>query len=286
MAAAPPLTVVTTTYNWPAALALAMRTALDQSFGDFEYLVVGDGCTDGTQAVVRGFGDPRIRWINLAENSGNQSVPNQAALDQAQGGLVAYLNHDDLWFPDHLALLVEAMRAEPLDFANTACIEVSPPPSTYRGLKGVAFRNGKGEETVHANTTCVMHTLAAARAVGGWRDWRTCEGLPTQDFFQRLRALNGRWRSRPEATALKFHSADRPGSYRLGTAAEQQLYLNLMRSDPDLRSRETARALACRSRGEQPPKVALPPQPADAPPGWRIEQWRRIRGLEPMLDLD
>jgi glycosyltransferase involved in cell wall biosynthesis len=286
MAASAPVTVVTTTYNWPAALALAMRTVLEQSFGDFEYLVVGDGCSDETEAVVRGFDDPRIRWINLPENSGNQSVPNQAALDQARGGLIAYLNHDDLWFPDHLALLVEAMRAEPLDFANTACIEVSPPPSTYRGLKGLPYHAATGELVVHANTTCVMHTAQAGRAVGGWRDWRLCEELPTQDFFRRLRALNGRWRSVPEATAFKFHSADRPDSYRLGTAAEQQLHLDLMRSDPGLRHREVMAALTCQSLGEQPPKAAMPPKPANAPPGWKIEQWRRIRGLAPMLELD
>jgi hypothetical protein len=287
MAAAAPVTVITSTYHWPAALAVAMRTALDQSFGDFEYLVIGDGCSDETEDLVRSFTDPRIRWLNLAENSGNQSVPNQAALGQARGGLIAYLNHDDLWFPDHLALLVEAMAAEPLDFASTACIEVSPPPSAYRGLKGLAFRNGKGELAVHANTTCVMHTAAAARAVGGWRDWRRCEALPTQDVFHRLRALNGRWRSLAQATALKLHSADRPGSYRLGTAMEQQHYLALMQSGPaGLRCRELDQALACQDRGEQPPKIALPPMPADAPPGWKIEQWRRIRGLAPMLDLD
>jgi glycosyltransferase involved in cell wall biosynthesis len=288
MAAAPPVTVVTTTYNWPSALAVAMRCVLAQSFGDFEYLVVGDGCTDETEELVRSIDDPRIVWRNLPQNTGNQSGASKAALEMARGGLIAYLNHDDLWFDDHLALLVPAMQAEDLDFANSLCIEVSPPASSYRGLNGLPVRKPSGEIDVHANTTCVIHTAEAARAAGGWRDWRETdarERLPTQDFFRRLRALRGRFRTVPEATAFKFHSADRPGSYRHRSAEEQQAYAVLMRSDPDLRHREVMRAILCRALGEQPPKVAHPPRPADAPAGWQIEQWRRIRGLHPMLDL-
>src|SRR6185436_12496031 len=105
----PLVTVVTTTYDWPSALRVAMESVLAQTFRDFEYLVVGDGCTDGTAALVASFADPRIRWHNLARNSGNQSVPNRAAVEMARGKYVAYLNHDDIWFPNHLESLVEVM---------------------------------------------------------------------------------------------------------------------------------------------------------------------------------
>ena len=56
-----------------------------------------------------------------------------------------------------------------------------------------------------------------------------------------------------------------------------------MTEDPDLRYREAMKAYAFGSMGVGPPKIPLPPKPKDAPKGWRIEQWRRNRGLDPML---
>ena len=85
MARAPKVSVITATYNYPSVLKLAMETALDQSFADFEYLVIGDGCTDETEEIVRGFKDDRIIWDNLPENLGNQSDVNRIALRRARG---------------------------------------------------------------------------------------------------------------------------------------------------------------------------------------------------------
>jgi glycosyltransferase involved in cell wall biosynthesis len=285
MAAPPPVTVITATYNWPSVLALAMRTVLEQAFGDFEYLVIGDACTDETEDLVRSVGDPRLRWINLAENTGNQSGVNKVGVAAARGELIAYLNQDDLWFPDHLQLLTDAARNRDLDIVSSVALEISPPPSTFCGLFGLPYTLASGLVDVYAQTTCVMHTKAASLAVGGWRDWREIASLPTQDFFRRIRDLRRCFEVVPELTALKFHSADRPGSYVDRTATEQQRYYEAMHADPQLRYRESLRAATCHSLGQRPPKIAHPPAPEVEPPGWQIEQWRRIRGLPPMIDL-
>jgi len=60
-------------------------------------IVVGDACTDDSESIVRSFGDPRVRWDNLSENSGNHALPNQRGIELARGEYVAYLSHDDLW---------------------------------------------------------------------------------------------------------------------------------------------------------------------------------------------
>ena len=72
----PTVSVVIATYQWSSALRCALRSVLRQSFQDFEVLVVGDGCTDDSAAVVQAFGDPRLRWENLPANTGSQSAPN------------------------------------------------------------------------------------------------------------------------------------------------------------------------------------------------------------------
>src|SRR4029077_16679146 len=97
------------TYNRSRVLRHAVASVLGQSFADFELLVVGDGCTDDSAAVVAGFADPRLRWINLPANSGHQSAPNNEGLRQAKGELIAYLGHDDLWLPHHLQVMVAAI---------------------------------------------------------------------------------------------------------------------------------------------------------------------------------
>ena len=102
----PRVTVVIATYNWATVLPYSIGSVLDQTFTDFEVLVVGDGCTDESGDVVTAVDDPRVHWRNLPSNVGHQSGPNNAGIRAASGDVIAYLGHDDLWLPNHLELLV------------------------------------------------------------------------------------------------------------------------------------------------------------------------------------
>src|SRR5437773_8305304 len=108
----PAVTVIIPTYNWSSVLPYSIGSALRQTFTDFELLVVGDGCTDDSEAVVGRIGDSRVRWINLPTNTGHQSEPNNEGLRQARGQYIAYLGHDDLWLPHHLSCLVSALEQD------------------------------------------------------------------------------------------------------------------------------------------------------------------------------
>src|SRR5918911_3354227 len=105
------VTVIIPTYNWSSVLPYSVGSALRQTLTDFEVLVVGDGCTDDSEAVVGSFGDERLRWVNLPTNTGHQSGPNNEGLRRARGELIAYLGHDDLWLPHHLSVLVGGIDA-------------------------------------------------------------------------------------------------------------------------------------------------------------------------------
>src|SRR5258707_8831106 len=69
----PLVSVIIATYNWSTVLRMAIHSVLWQTGQNFELLVIGDGCTDDSEDVVRSFGDARIHWHNLPVNSGNQS---------------------------------------------------------------------------------------------------------------------------------------------------------------------------------------------------------------------
>src|SRR5215216_5001189 len=98
----PLVSVVTATYNYSSVLKYAIQSVLWQTYQNFELWVIGDACTDDSEAVVASFGDSRIHWVNLPENSGNQAVPNNEGIARARGKYIAYLGHDDLWYPNHL----------------------------------------------------------------------------------------------------------------------------------------------------------------------------------------
>ncbi|GAG57218.1 unnamed protein product [marine sediment metagenome] len=137
----PTVTVVIPTYNSSGTLRLSLETVLWQDFVDFEVWVVGDGCTDDSETIVSSFGDTRVHWVNLPANSGTPSMPRNEALRHARGRLIAYLGHDDLWFPWHLSELVDCIEKSNCDLAFSLGVMLGPEgvvgaftlPKTARG---------------------------------------------------------------------------------------------------------------------------------------------------------
>src|SRR5215207_8988791 len=125
-AAAPLVSVVLATFNSRLTLACALDSVQRQTCQDFEVWVVGDACTDGTEATVAAIGDPRVHLVNLSDNSGSQAAPNNAGLRRARGRYVAYLGHDDLWFPWHLSDLLELASREGAGFVHGLGVLIEP----------------------------------------------------------------------------------------------------------------------------------------------------------------
>ena len=101
-------------YNCESYLAEAIESVLDQEHRPVEILVVDDGSTDGTGAVIRHFGD-HVRGLTQA-NAGPAAARN-TGLAAAQGALIAFNDADDLWTADKLAVQMALLEAKPeLDF--------------------------------------------------------------------------------------------------------------------------------------------------------------------------
>jgi hypothetical protein len=94
--------VVIATYNRPDALVAALRSVQAQTYPIHEIIVVGDCCDEATGSAVLDLADPRIRYINLETRHGDQSGPNARGVIESTGQWVAFLNHDDFWFPEHV----------------------------------------------------------------------------------------------------------------------------------------------------------------------------------------
>ncbi|HJX30341.1 MAG TPA: glycosyltransferase family 2 protein [Thermodesulfobacteriota bacterium] len=97
----PQVSVIIPTYNRAHLLSRAIKSALDQTFQDFEIIIVDDASTDDTDKLVASFHDSRIRYIQHEKNHGGGAARN-SAIKQAQGDYLAFLDSDDEWLPDKL----------------------------------------------------------------------------------------------------------------------------------------------------------------------------------------
>jgi glycosyltransferase involved in cell wall biosynthesis len=89
-----------------------VRSVLDQTFRDFEFMIVGDGSTDATASLIRSFADPRIRLVANERNLGlTRSLNRGFAL--ANGELIARQDADDISAPERLPKQVAFLEEHP-----------------------------------------------------------------------------------------------------------------------------------------------------------------------------
>ena len=102
----PKVTVLMPVYNAQAYLHEAIDSILGQTFTDFEFLIIDDGSTDASAAVVRSYDDPRIRFVQNDQNLRLAATLNKG-LDLAHGEYVARMDADDVSLPERLTKQVK-----------------------------------------------------------------------------------------------------------------------------------------------------------------------------------
>lgn len=113
MPPSPPLvTVLMPVRNGAAHLQSAIDSILAQTFADFELLILDDGSTDATPAILGALSDPRVRVVTHPRNLGLVPTLNEG-LELARGELIARQDHDDLSAPDRLQKQVAFLRDQP-----------------------------------------------------------------------------------------------------------------------------------------------------------------------------
>jgi glycosyltransferase involved in cell wall biosynthesis len=275
--AAPLVTVIVPTYNYSSVLRHAIRSVLWQTYSNFELLVIGDSCTDDSGAVVAAFDDARVTWLNLEENFGTQSGPNNAGLDRAAGRYVAYLGHDDVWHPWHLQAVVGELERTQAPVGHGLIELIGAPGSRLKRIGGLS--PGDRPLGMHVPPTCLVHRTELARTVR-WRHYTEAPDPVDIDFVDRLQLLAGPPIRVHALTSFKFVATWRPNCYRDRPDHEQAAWSRRIETEPRFLQRELGSLIFHRfSPFHGKPPVA-PTAPAGAPPGW-IALWaRRVRGLE------
>ncbi len=108
----PRISVVLPVFNGELFIADAIRSLLDQTFGDFELLVIDDGSTDRTPEILKTFQDSRMRVIKNAENLGLIRSLN-LGIELARGEFIARMDADDIAFPKRLETQLAFLNNNP-----------------------------------------------------------------------------------------------------------------------------------------------------------------------------
>jgi glycosyltransferase involved in cell wall biosynthesis len=107
---APRISVIIPTYNRSRLLAEALASVACQTCRDFETLVIDDGSDEDIPSVCAGASVP-VRYIRI-EHAGASAARN-AGIEAASGELLAFLDSDDIWLPEHLARTISVLQAQP-----------------------------------------------------------------------------------------------------------------------------------------------------------------------------
>ncbi|MBI3129758.1 MAG: glycosyltransferase [Acidobacteria bacterium] len=167
---APRFSILVPTYNQSGYLPECLESLRAQTFDDWEAVVVDDGSTDGTRAVLADFAarDPRI--LPFHKPNGGVATALNAALGEARGEWVGWLSSDDLYEPDALQVFAAAMAAAPeVAFFHSDFTELvhetgerrpGPPGRAEtlppKGQQTVAFLHGN---MIHGISICVRKRL-------------------------------------------------------------------------------------------------------------------------------
>jgi glycosyltransferase involved in cell wall biosynthesis len=287
----PTVTVLISTYNKAATLRYAIDSVLWQTFEDFELWVIGDGCTDNSAEVVQAYEDPRVNWYNLPENTGYQSEPHNEGLRRAKGKYIAYLNHDDLWLPNHLEVLVACIEETGADFAYSILEWVMSYADSYADIPHYPAAPRPPE------ASATLHRREIIDEIGYWKPPQETYAVPRAEYFRRAEFKGKRFELVPLLTILKFGGS--PGGY--SNVGEQSEYMQKIRQDADFAHKELGALVArayyqlerpsmprqfVRQVGEQTRRFLIRRQINPArlifwqKPGRHIRKWRKAQRLD------
>jgi teichuronic acid biosynthesis glycosyltransferase TuaG len=199
------VSIITPTYNAEKYIRQTLQSVINQSYQNWEMILADDASTDNTVAIIEEFSqkDYRIKLFKLPENRGNGFARN-AALEKASGKYMAYLDADDLWFPEKLEKQIQFLKAKNLHFTFSFYDSIdeegndlnrrveAPSPLSYKQL---FFCNYVGNLTaIYDADYFGKIILETSQKRQDWRIWltilkqiKTAKPVPESLAFYRIR---------------------------------------------------------------------------------------------------
>lgn len=237
--ASPLVSIITATYNRSNVLKYSIASVINSTFSNWELLVIGDACTDDTEQIVASFNDPRISFINLNCNIGEQSGPNNEGFCHARGRYIAYLNHDDLWLPDHLETALSGIERTGADLVFTHGIAMGS--NGFDNLN-CATSGDFYTPSIFVPASVWLLKRELIEEIGPWCFYRECYATPSQDWLIRVWKAGKDLRRIPAMTVVLVQSGTRRNVYAKREFEENKQYFERICNERDFREKELLNA--------------------------------------------
>lgn len=160
----PFFSVIIPLFNKEKFIEATLKSVLNQTFIDFEILIIDDGSTDNSAPIIKGFNDARIRYY-YKENAGVSSARNDG-IEKAEANYISFIDADDYWYPDFLEEMYKVIQKHPEQKVFSAAIEIETSkkviPASYSIVKTsdyeiVNYFTASSKETVICTSCAVFH---------------------------------------------------------------------------------------------------------------------------------
>ena len=164
----PLVSVIMPVYNRVNVIGNAIDSILNQSYSNWELIIVDDGSTDGTRELLKTFTDERIK-IFFNENNMGVSNSRNRGLEKAKGDYVAYLDSDDLWDSRFMSSMVGAFIELPdADFIYSAQLLYDTYDSPPFAMRFGAFNKSLLHNNNYIGINCFMYKRTIFDEIGGF----------------------------------------------------------------------------------------------------------------------
>lgn len=119
------VSIIMPAYNCGEFIGITLESVIAQTYQNWELIIVDDCSTDDTKKIVRCYmlKEPRIKYQKLDVNSG-AAVARNKAIDLAKGKYMAFLDSDDVWFPQKLSKQIDYMKSNDYSFTCTSYTKI------------------------------------------------------------------------------------------------------------------------------------------------------------------
>lgn len=175
----PNISVIIPCYNSGKFIASVLQSVIDQTYKDWEIILVDDCSTDNTTSIIREFmsKDNRIKLLKTECPSGSPSVPRNIGINNSIGEYIAFLDSDDIWLPNKLEKQIEFMINNSYDISYSYYEKM-----TWNGERNNRLIRTRKKTTYNnllkTNSIPCLTSMVTKRAIGETR----FREIPQEDF--------------------------------------------------------------------------------------------------------
>lgn len=182
------ISIIMPTYNGERFIRKSIDSVLAQTFKDFELIIINDGSNDNTSEIIKRYSDKRIVYL---ENKKNQGVPKarNKGINVAGGKYIAYCDHDDIYYPQHLERMAGVLEARcdiGLVYARYLVIEPGKPARIFPGFER-QDKNWKWKLKDIGAPLNIMHRKKCIDKAGGFDESKVITKNSSEDYELWLR---------------------------------------------------------------------------------------------------